>query len=185
MISYDPPMSDANIPPNENWGHIYTATVDDPETMPAVTVTGASANLVPDTKVIPTDDPLVYKVIVNFKSDTAVSTENIEINFQQVPVNVIEEPIDINAKPYPNPFTNSTTIDYELNDARDVSIEVYNLQGQLIRQLYEGSQGPGKHTVTWDGSNGSGSDLPSGLYLMTLNSEGYQPQVLKLMKGSE
>ena len=110
------------------------------------------------------------------------------MNVTLVPVGQKENPMpaqtELNQN-YPNPFTNSTTISYELNDKRDLSIDIYNMQGQLVRQLFEGSQGPGEHKITWDGANGSGSDLPTGMYFMRLNSKGYEPQTLKLMKDPD
>ncbi|MEM7548571.1 MAG: T9SS type A sorting domain-containing protein [Bacteroidota bacterium] len=73
---------------------------------------------------------------------------------------------------YPNPFTDNTTIQYELEETGEVKLSIINLQGQEVTVLYEGRQSPGNHTVNWDGSNGNSVKIPSGLYFYRLESNG-------------
>src|SRR5690625_6830133 len=51
---------------------------------------------------------------------------------------------------YPNPFTGSTTIEYSLDAAGPVSIQVYNLLGQQVATLVDEVQGAGAHRATLD-----------------------------------
>ncbi len=53
----------------------------------------------------------------------------------------------------PNPFNASTTIMYSLPEAGDVSLNIYNLGGQLIETLVRDLQEPGEYRVIWDASN--------------------------------
>lgn len=51
---------------------------------------------------------------------------------------------------YPNPFSHSTTIPYELAKATKVTLEVYNIIGQRVLKRKIGQQSAGKHEVTID-----------------------------------
>jgi len=70
---------------------------------------------------------------------------------------------------YPNPFNPQTTFRFEIpfNGKQSVNVElcIYNLQGQLIRMLINGERSPGIYQVSWDGSNESGNQVSTGIYL--------------------
>lgn len=75
---------------------------------------------------------------------------------------------------FPNPFNPSTTIEYELPRRADVTINIYNSIGQLVRTLVSGeTKEPGAYSVTWDGSDNRGSRVSSGAYFYTLRSGEY------------
>jgi len=69
---------------------------------------------------------------------------------------------------YPNPFNPETTIRFELPEAAQVSLAVYNLFGQEVRTLVFGNKKAGYHSVEWDGRDERGREMPSGLYLYRL-----------------
>ena len=71
---------------------------------------------------------------------------------------------------YPNPFNPSTTIGYALPEASEVALEVYNVQGQRIRELVGGRQPAGWHAVVWDGRNSNGKPVPSGVYVVRMTA---------------
>ncbi len=70
----------------------------------------------------------------------------------------------------PNPANPQTTIRFQLSEATPVRLEVYNTQGQLVRTLVDGSESPGTHSVTWDGRDAAGHEVPSGIYLYRLEA---------------
>jgi YVTN family beta-propeller protein len=71
---------------------------------------------------------------------------------------------------YPNPFNSSTHIPFSLlrEDLSDVSLRVYNLLGQVVRQLVIPPLEDGRGMVTWDGRDDAGKLVASGLYLCRL-----------------
>lgn len=69
---------------------------------------------------------------------------------------------------HPNPFNNSTSIQYRLSKPDNVTLRVYNLQSQQIKLLIRGRQGAGKHRVLWDGTNERGDRVASGIYICEL-----------------
>ncbi len=66
---------------------------------------------------------------------------------------------------YPNPFNPTTTITYHLPEPAEVALVIYNSMGQSVRQLVSGLRQAGEYRVTWDGSDGRGISVTSGLYL--------------------
>ena len=74
----------------------------------------------------------------------------------------VEQPADyVISNAYPNPFNPSTTISLELNTSADLSVKVYNLMGQLVDVVAEGSYSPNTYNWTWNAEN-----LASGVYFI-------------------
>ncbi len=76
---------------------------------------------------------------------------------------------------YPNPFNSSTTINYSIPTAINISLGVYNLLGQRVQTLVEGQQQAGDHRTIL-----KGNDLSSGLYFVKLSSDN-QSSISKIM----
>ncbi len=72
---------------------------------------------------------------------------------------------------YPNPFNPVTDIQYHLPAATHVSLIIYNIQGQKIKTLYEGKQGPGVFNVKWNGEDDNEKKLTSGAYIYRLKTQ--------------
>ena len=62
---------------------------------------------------------------------------------------------------YPNPFNPSTSLDMTIPSEGYVSIQAYNLVGQVVGTIAEGNMSAGTHSFAWDAS-----DLSSGVYLI-------------------
>jgi hypothetical protein len=71
---------------------------------------------------------------------------------------------------YPNPFNPRTTIAFALEQEQHVTVDVLNLHGARVRVLVAGTFGAGEHTLTWDGLNAAGQMVPSGTYLIRLQT---------------
>lgn len=79
---------------------------------------------------------------------------------------------------YPNPFNPTTQIPFELKEAANVTMIVYDLTGREVATLLSGYQSAGSHTVTFDGTG-----LASGTYLYKLDANGNQfSRTMMLMK---
>ncbi len=84
---------------------------------------------------------------------------------------------------YPNPFNGNTVIPYELPESsynEQVTLEIYNVQGQLIRSLVDRPVNSGHHMAVWDGRDDTGRMTASGIYLSRLTWKGHQ-QVRKML----
>jgi len=77
---------------------------------------------------------------------------------------------------FPNPFNPSTSISFDIpeNRAPSVSLKVFNVRGQLVKQLVNSSvRQSGRYTVFWDGNDQNGMSVPSGVYFYRLTAGEY------------
>jgi flagellar hook assembly protein FlgD len=72
---------------------------------------------------------------------------------------------------YPNPFNGSTVIQYRLNQKGNIRLSVFDMNGRLVRMLWNGIQSAGVKQAVWDGKDASGIPLPSGLYFSRLEAD--------------
>lgn len=66
---------------------------------------------------------------------------------------------------YPNPFNPSTKIKYATPFTSNVSLEIYDITGRLVKSFEVISQNSGHHEFLWDGTNIAGSKTASGIYI--------------------
>jgi hypothetical protein len=68
----------------------------------------------------------------------------------------------------PNPFRSETTLAFEMPAASEAKLAIYSVDGRLVRTLVDGTAGPGPVEVRWDGLDGDGRRVGSGLYFVRL-----------------
>jgi hypothetical protein len=71
---------------------------------------------------------------------------------------------------YPNPFRDGTTCLIDSQKKLDVVVAVYNLRGQLVRELHRGSMEKGQIQLFWDGKDSSDKNCASGVYTIKATS---------------
>ena len=71
---------------------------------------------------------------------------------------------------YPNPFNPTTTIEFSIPTAEHVTLEIINMQGQIVKKLVDQEMYAGSHSIEWDATNYSGSKVASGVYLYRLTT---------------
>lgn len=83
---------------------------------------------------------------------------------------------------YPNPFTETATVQFHLPRPSDARVEIYNVRGQRIRTLLHHALPTGTHTAAWDGRTDQGSVAAPGVYLLHITASGHErtQTVLKL-----
>ncbi len=74
---------------------------------------------------------------------------------------------------YPNPFNNSTQIEFGISKSGYVSLTIYDVTGKWITNLADGSLSSGTHFLTWNGTDALGKSVPSGSYLVVMKSGGF------------
>ena len=99
------------------------------------------------------------------------------VRIEEVSTGIQQEhgyPKDFNFSVYPNPFNASFHFEYKLSNPSQVEIELYNVQGQLVRKIFSGFQPTGNHSSYYkmDG-------LSTGLYFLVLRSDYVTREVLK------
>jgi len=116
-------------------------------------------------------------IIVNPKDDVLLIGEG-EFSLTNIQVTNSADFIDVAQvnkfalmSAYPNPFNPETTISYELYSNGNVSLAVYNMLGQQVNTLVSGMVDAGSYTAVWNGLDNSGSEMPSGIYMLKLVTE--------------
>jgi peroxiredoxin len=72
---------------------------------------------------------------------------------------------------YPNPFNPSTTIKFSVDQTQKVKLQIYNITGQLINTLVEGTFGAGSFEAEWNGRDSFNRTVGSGVYFARLQGE--------------
>jgi subtilisin-like proprotein convertase family protein len=77
----------------------------------------------------------------------------------------------------PNPFNPVTSVMYGAPSSGAVRVAVYSVAGREVRVLVDGEVGPGYHEVVWDGRDGNGVSMASGVYFVRMDAAGYRGSI--------
>jgi len=100
---------------------------------------------------------------VEFKLVTFIPVE--ESNSVEVP-----EKIEL-LQNFPNPFNPSTNIVFHLSEHSYVSLDIFDINGKFVTNLYNGEPGLGTKNFKWNGLNSSNEIVASGLYFYRLKTD--------------
>jgi len=81
-------------------------------------------------------------------------------------------------KGYPNPFNGQLTLQITIKRRITAQLQIYDLNGRLVRDLFSGTLSAGQRQFRWDASNNWNTSVASGLYLVTLKT----PEGVKSLK---
>jgi len=73
---------------------------------------------------------------------------------------------------WPNPFKEKTAMEIELASAGQVTVRIYNIIGQPVRNLFNGTLSAGRHRLLWDGRDDSGAVMQNGHYFCRIQTGG-------------
>ncbi len=71
---------------------------------------------------------------------------------------------------FPNPFNPTTTLKYGIAEAGPVTLRLYDVRGRLVRTLVNEIRRPGNYELIWDGTDGAGREVETGVYLARLKA---------------
>lgn len=69
---------------------------------------------------------------------------------------------------FPNPFSGSTIIEYDLARSGQARVAVYDVRGVLVKLLWQGLRAPGRYEAAWEGTNDRGERVGPGVYFCSL-----------------
>ncbi len=95
-----------------------------------------------------------------------------ELQIEQLSEIIPPETFKVNQN-YPNPFNPITILTYELSEDAYVSITIYDLLGNVVKNLVDTSQPFGYKTVQWNATNNQGSPVSGGVYLYKIQAGGF------------
>ena len=118
--------------------------------------------------------------VVSGPFQRTVTTTNLRDAFLSLDLRVgdVRPQETILAQNFPNPFNPETWIPYQLSNATEVSIQIYDVSGRLVRTLNLGWQPVGSYMTPssaayWDGRNAVGERVASGIYFYTLQTSDF------------
>ena|GEM_PF-1764908 len=129
-----------------------------------------------ESHIILTSIPLYF-----MKQNQAQEFMNIVLNYvteNDHPIPVVQ---GLNLKNYPNPFNPITNIEFTIATESLVSIDIFNIRGQLIKSFPKKIYFSGKNNVQWDGLNNYGTTLSSGIYLYKVKTDSGLSEVKKML----
>jgi hypothetical protein len=97
-----------------------------------------------------------------------------EGNFTSVEMYDETQKDTLNFDIYPNPFNSQTKITLDISFPSKVKIDIYNIRGQLVQEIYNYYLSKGRKTFTWDGRNSLAQFVGSGLYFVKVKLEDAQ-----------
>ncbi|MBN2461774.1 MAG: T9SS type A sorting domain-containing protein, partial [Candidatus Cloacimonetes bacterium] len=122
-----------------------------------------------ETDINPNLDYYFYVEAV-YSTGTSDPSNEIAILASDVVEESLPELTDCLSQNYPNPFNPVTVIAYAIAEAGPVTLNIYNIRGELVRTLIDQYQSAGEKTVLWDGTDNTGNKLGNGIYFYKLNT---------------
>lgn len=74
---------------------------------------------------------------------------------------------------FPNPFNMETSVKYDVQETGFMTLQIFDVHGHLVRELWRGDRQAGSYSIKWDGRNNAGVPLPSGLYMVRFKAGTY------------
>lgn len=106
--------------------------------------------------------------------------------FNDLLVNINEEVKNsnrLNILAYPNPFNTTTTIRFTIPEQKEISIQVFDIMGRLVKTVLPGSLlNAGQYNYTWDGKDDNGIPVSSGIYFSNMFIKGNNLNEVRSLK---
>jgi hypothetical protein len=106
-----------------------------------------------------------------------------ETHLANITYTATEDPVQspvLQISNYPNPFKQHTNIAFDVKQAGFTELRIYNLKGQMVRELHAENMTNGSYNTYWDGKDENGKSCASGLYYLRMNL-GSQSQIKKML----
>ncbi|HPR17615.1 MAG TPA: T9SS type A sorting domain-containing protein [Candidatus Cloacimonadota bacterium] len=82
---------------------------------------------------------------------------------------------------YPNPFNPTTTIKFNVQANSKISIEVFNVKGQKVKQLVNERMSAGERSIVWNGTDDNNRSVASGIYFYKMKADGRYTETRKMI----
>ncbi|MCK5774635.1 MAG: agmatine deiminase family protein [Bacteroidales bacterium] len=130
----------------------YPYTINPGETVVVELGFSVSKEIVYDSILVVTQDNTYFSIVTG---DDSVLADELTNTASQVQL-------------LPNPMTGQGELIFNLNETATVVISIYNMQGQLIRNLENNRLSAGQHSYTWDGQDKDGLEIKNSIYFVSL-----------------
>jgi hypothetical protein len=116
-------------------------------------------------------------------NDPEVSPVLKDVSFSSPAAAVLPGTADLGLKTFPNPANPRVIVAYELPASGSARLQVFDTRGRRIRTLFNERLAAGPGQVAWDGADGQGRAMSTGVYFVTLNTaQGSQRSQVTLIR---
>lgn len=118
-----------------------------------------------------TKDYYLLDSVTGQKTDDSINLDHYAFNTLSFSSENIEPTSNLVLhKNYPNPFNPETNINFYVSEETKVDLSVFNIKGQLVRNLYTGFIYSGNHSFIWNGKDNYSNNVTSGVYFYRLST---------------
>ncbi|MFC2121789.1 T9SS type A sorting domain-containing protein [Bacteroidota bacterium] len=123
--------------------------------------------------------------IANYLQKTGTETVMDDLDLWNINITSVDDELSTDQgfsldQNYPNPFSESTIINYKTGTAANINLSVYDSAGRRIAELVNSIQAPGNYSVEWGRRGDDGNVISSGVYYIVLSAD-EKRQVKKLI----
>ena len=128
------------------------------------------------------NDTLSYYVVALYGTVESSASNLVTVIINCVDIQDADTPAIGKISISPNPFHELAVISYQLPKSSQVELKIYNLKGQLVRQLFNGTQEKGEQILAWEGCDDQRQSVATGIYFLVLTAEGKALGRVKILK---
>nr|MDK2850867.1 hypothetical protein [Candidatus Cloacimonadota bacterium] len=128
-------------------------------------------------------DTLSYHVVALYGSVESAASNSVLVIIDTVSnEDEMAAPLPLKIGVSPNPFRELAVISYELAKSSELEIKIYNIRGQLVKTLFQGTQHKGEQYLAWEGGDDDARRLPAGVYLLQMRVDGVNRKPQRILK---
>jgi photosystem II stability/assembly factor-like uncharacterized protein len=122
----------------------------------------------------------IYYITAMYGTHESVHSNEVEVTLTGSNPNLIPVISELDGN-YPNPFNPTTEISYSVRNTGHVTIDIFNVKGELVKTLVNREVEAGTHITTWKGNDSSGRAVTSGIYFYKMRAGGRYTNTRKMI----
>ena len=111
---------------------------------------------------------MIWALSYDYVGGNQLLINSIKKNYLTIEDKLNPEEYSIELKNYPNPFNSNTVIDFYITNDSKVDLKIFDIMGNLVRNLVSDRMPVGLKKINWDGTNNSSEDIAAGVYFYQL-----------------
>lgn len=111
---------------------------------------------------------MIWALSYDYVGGNQLLINSIKNNYLTIDNKLNPEEYSIDIKNYPNPFNSNTIIDFYITNDSKVDLKIFDIMGNLVRNLVSDRMPAGLKKINWDGTNNNREDIAAGVYFYQL-----------------
>ena len=111
---------------------------------------------------------MIWALSYDYVGGNQLLINSIKNNYLTIDNKLNPEDYSIDIKNYPNPFNSNTIIDFYITNDSKVDLKIFDIMGNLVRNLVSDRMPAGLKKINWDGTNNNRENIAAGVYFYQL-----------------